>query len=72
MNASGTNTGRLNGLEDLYELKELDISSTNVRSLNPIMNLIGMEKLICYNTRINDRRVERFKDANPSCEVIYY
>lgn len=72
LNASGTNVKRLNGLENFSELKELDISSSNVRSLNPIMDLLNLEKLMCFNTRIKSRQVDRFKQANPACEVRYY
>ncbi len=68
---SGTNIKNLRGVENLRGLKELDIASTNVRSLNPVMDL-NLDTLICFNTRINSRQVNRFKSANPDCDVRYY
>ncbi len=72
LNLSGTNISRLRGLDTLYDLRELDIASTNVRNLNPIMHLVNLEKLVCFNTRINRRRVEKFQQNNPDAEVRFY
>ncbi len=70
--ASGTNIRNLRGMDALRGLVELDIASTNVRSLNPVMNLSNLESLVCFNTRINRRQVDKFKRANPDCDVRYY
>ncbi|WP_232835058.1 leucine-rich repeat domain-containing protein [Pleomorphovibrio marinus] len=72
LNLSGTNIRRLRGLDTLYDLRELDIASTNVRNINPIMHLVNLEKLVCFNTRINRRRIEKFQKNNPECEVRFY
>ncbi|GAB3654459.1 hypothetical protein GCM10028791_25190 [Echinicola sediminis] len=69
---SGTGVKRLKGLETLGSLEELDIASTNVRSIRPIEELTNLKRLICFNTRINSRQIDSFKEANPDCDVRYY
>lgn len=68
---SGTNIKVLRGLETLRNLKHLDIASTNVRSLKPVQGL-NIERLICFNTRLNQRAVDGFKKLNPSADVRFY
>ncbi|MBD3627385.1 leucine-rich repeat domain-containing protein [Cyclobacterium sp.] len=72
LNLSGTNISNLKGLEMLYDLRFLDIASTNVRNLKPISHMINLENLVCYNTRISNRNIEKFKEDLPDCEVRYY
>jgi Leucine-rich repeat (LRR) protein len=71
VNCSGTQISRLDPLENLRQLKSLDCSNTNVKRLDPLIGL-SLESLKCYNTRINERRVEEFKQLNPECSVSYY
>ncbi|HCX75541.1 MAG TPA: hypothetical protein DHU93_09175, partial [Algoriphagus sp.] len=59
----------LRGLEPLINLQELDVASTNLRSLRPIEGLSNLKKLSCFNTRLNSRAVDRFKEKVPDCEV---
>jgi hypothetical protein len=72
LNVSGTNIRVLRGLETLSNLIDLDIASTNVRSLRPIMGLAQIEKLTCFNTRLNSRAVDSFRKLNPNVEVRFY
>ncbi|WP_375583622.1 leucine-rich repeat domain-containing protein [Cyclobacterium xiamenense] len=72
LNLSGTNIRSLKGLEMLYDLRYLDIASTGVKSLNPISHMINLENLVCYNTRISSRTIEKFQEELPNCEVRYY
>ncbi|UZD23062.1 leucine-rich repeat domain-containing protein [Algoriphagus halophytocola] len=72
LNVSGTNLKTLSGLEGLMELIELDVASTNLRTLRHIEGLPNLRKLSCFNTRLNSRTVDRFKESNPDCEVRYY
>ncbi|MBD8490559.1 leucine-rich repeat domain-containing protein [Echinicola sp. CAU 1574] len=69
---SGTGIKRLKGLEELYDLEELDIASTNVRSINDIKDLTNLKRLICFNTRINSRQIDSFRESNPECDVRFY
>jgi hypothetical protein len=68
---SGTNIKVLRGLETLTNLKDLDIASTNVKSLKPVQGL-NIERLICFNTRLNQRAVDSFKQLNPNADVRFY
>ncbi len=72
LNISGTNLKTLKGLEGLINLVELDVASTNLRSLRPIEGLPNLKKLSCFNTRLNSRAIDKFKEANPDCEVRFY
>ncbi|EAZ82422.1 leucine-rich repeat domain-containing protein [Algoriphagus machipongonensis] len=72
LNISGTNLRTLKGLEGLISLEELDVASTNLRSLRPIQGLTNLKKLSCFNTRVNSRAVDSFKESVPDCEVRYY
>jgi len=72
LNLSGTNIRNLKGIEMLYDLRFLDIASTNVRNLKPISHMINLENLICYNTRISSRNIEKFREDLPDCDVRYY
>jgi len=71
IDCSGTQIKRLNDLELIHGLEVLNCSNTDVRRLDPVQYL-SLKQLICYNTRINDRRIEDFKEDNPNCEVTYY
>lgn len=68
---SGTSIKVLRGLEPMTNLVHLDIASTNVRSLKPVQGL-NIERLICFNTRLNQRAVDSFKKLNPNCDVRFY
>ncbi|MGY6744261.1 MAG: leucine-rich repeat domain-containing protein [Cecembia sp.] len=72
LNVSGTNIKVLRGLETLRNLRDLDIASTNVRSLRPIQGLTQIEKLTCFNTRLNRRAVDAFRKLNPQVEIRFY
>ncbi|MEP2772770.1 MAG: leucine-rich repeat domain-containing protein [Fulvivirga sp.] len=71
IDCSGTQIKRLDDLELLHGLEKLNCSNTNVKRLDPVQYL-SLKTLICYNTRINDRRVDDFKSENPNCTVTYY
>jgi Leucine-rich repeat (LRR) protein len=72
LNLSGTNISNLKGLDMLYDLRTLDIASTGVKNLKQITHLINLEKLVCFNTRLNSRNVEKFQSELPNCEVRFY
>ncbi len=71
IDCSGTQIKRLDDLELLHGLEQLNCSNTNVKRLDPVQYL-SLKALICYNTRINDRRIDDFKSENPNCVVTYY
>ncbi len=69
---AGNQISSLSPLEKLYDLEHLDCSSTDVKKLDPIMDLLKLKTLNCSNTRVSQRRVAKFKEKHPLCEVIYY
>ncbi len=71
LNCAGTQVKRLDPLRGLHQLESLDCSNTNVNKLDPVMYL-SLRNLKCYNTRINNRRIDEFRANNPDCNVVYY
>ncbi len=74
LNCSGTQIGALglNPVNGLSNLQYLDCFNTNIRLLNPLFNLPHLRRVRCYNTKIWKIHIEKFKKAQPDCEVIYY
>jgi Leucine-rich repeat (LRR) protein len=70
-NCSGTQIKKLDALEDLDALQNLDCSNTKVTNLSPLESL-PLRSLKCYNTRVSAKEVEKFKDDNRNCNVVYY
>ena len=69
---SGTGVKSIKPLSYLIKLKHAEFDNTNVSSLSPIRDLFNLERLICYNTRLNQKKVERFRSDNPGCKVTFY
>jgi Leucine-rich repeat (LRR) protein len=72
LSVAGTKVDKLKGLENLYMLRFLDVSSTQVKKLKRLDIINNLEQVVCYNTRINDRRLEKFKEEHPDCAVRWY
>ena len=70
-NCGGTQVKKLDPLRSLHQLESLDCSNTGVKKLDPVLYL-SLRTLKCYNTRINARRIDQFREHNPECEVVYY
>lgn len=68
---SGTQLRRLKGLEEFTLLEYLDCSNTTVRDLDDIQYL-PLKTLKCFNTKINDRKIEDYRTRHPECTVVYY
>lgn len=71
INCAGTQVKRLDPLKNLKELEILDCSNTLVSKLDPVISL-PLSSLKCFNTKISVKQVEKFRKANPVCEVVYY
>ncbi len=72
LNISGTGINSLKGLEYLQSLEELECHNTSIRNLKNVQNLENLKLVKCYNTRISQRTVDKFKQARPDIEVVYY
>ncbi len=71
LKVSGTKIKNLNYLENLKELRHLEFSSTAVRWLKPITGLSRMKTVKCYNTKVIKMYMNKYKEANPSVNVIF-
>ncbi len=72
LNCAGTQIRTLKCLEPLKELTELSCNTTKLRSLKGLENMRKLEILRCYNTKISSKKVDKFKDEHPRCEVVFY
>lgn len=70
-NCAGTQIRKLDPLKSLHNLEVLDCSNTRVKKLDPVTYL-SLQTLKCYNTRINSKRIDQFRENNPECRVVYY
>jgi Leucine-rich repeat (LRR) protein len=71
LNCSGTQIKSVEDLEYLPMLENLDCSNTSVKKIGDLTGL-PLKTLKCYNTRLSSRTVDRFKEARPDCNVVYY
>jgi Leucine-rich repeat (LRR) protein len=69
---SGTQVRSLKPLSSLVKLEKIELNNTQVKSVKPLMNLEQLTSVECYNTRITAKNIERFKENNPDCKVVYY
>jgi len=72
LRCSGTQIKNLKGVEYLTGLVQLDCFNTGIKNLEQIENLPNLKLVRCYNTRISTKRIEKFKNAHPGIEVVYY
>ncbi|MEI9917346.1 MAG: leucine-rich repeat domain-containing protein [Bacteroidota bacterium] len=68
---AGTQVRKLDALEILSSLEYLDCSNTSVNRLDGVFNL-PLKNLKCYNTKLSNRQVDKFKQAHTDCQVVYY
>lgn len=68
----GAALSKLKGIESLKELELLNIASTQVRWIGKLDDLPHLQKLVCYNTKIWERSIDKYKKDNPDCEVVWY
>jgi Leucine-rich repeat (LRR) protein len=69
---SGTPVKKLKYIINLTGLKTLELYNTKVSSLDEIENMHNLASLKIFNTKISAKRVEKFKQTHPKCEVVYY
>jgi Leucine-rich repeat (LRR) protein len=69
---NGTPVKRLKYLVNLRNLKVLELYNTKVSSLDELEQMRNLESLKIFNTKISAKRVEKFKQTHPKCEVVFY
>jgi len=72
LDISGTQIKNLKALTSLHSLETLIAYNTRIANLKPIMELQNLKILKIYNTKLSSKKVEQFKNANPSCVVDYF
>ena len=72
LKCSGTQISSLKPVSVLTNLEQLEINNTSIKNIKPLSDLSGLLTLECFNTRISSKNIERFKNANPECEVVFY
>jgi hypothetical protein len=61
----------LNDLKNLNALASLDCSNTDVHNLSALEHS-PLQTLKCYNTRISNSEVRKFRKSHPDCNVVFY
>ncbi len=69
---AGTQVKKIKTIANLQGLRTLDISGSDVKSLSPLDNLSELTRLLIFNTRISSKKVQKFRNDHPNCEVVYY
>lgn len=69
---SGTNIKDLRFAGSLSNLKKLSFYNTRIKNLKEIEGLHNLEKIECYNTKLSARKVQKFKENHPGCELVFY
>ena len=69
---SGTPVKNLKYIEKLTRLKTLEFYNTKISNLEVLENMPDLTSLKIFNTKISSKRVEKYKEMHPRCEVIYY
>jgi hypothetical protein len=72
LNISGTQVDQLKSLSGLTNLEFLALNNTQVKRLKHIENISTLKTVECFNTRVSQKDIDRFKEANPDCKVVYY
>jgi len=71
LDCSGTQLKKLKGIDEFSLLEYFDCSNTTVRDLDDTWHL-PLKTLKCYNTKINDRKIQEYRVRHPECNVVYY
>ncbi|MDZ7608457.1 MAG: leucine-rich repeat domain-containing protein [Cyclobacteriaceae bacterium] len=69
---SGTDVKAIDPLGSLNQLEVLEFSKTKVKQVDALESLKNLKVLKCFNNKINPKKIDEFKIANPNCEVVFY
>lgn len=72
LDCSGTQIKNIRDLRQLKSLRYLDISNTRVWQLHWLYEMPDFEVLICFNSRVKERKLDEFRSIFPECEVTFY
>lgn len=69
---SGTPVKNLKYLKDIPRLKVMEFYNTRISSLDILEPMPFLESLKIFNTKISEKKVMKFKQTHPKCEVVFY
>jgi len=72
LNMAGTQIKKLNEISVLSNLRQISFYNTGIKSLSPLEPLTSLEVVKCYNTKLNEKKVRKFGEVHPGCEIIFY
>ncbi len=72
LNISGMPIKDLDMLSGMKQLEKLYFNNTRVRKFNGIEEITSLRYIECFNTRISERRLEKFRQLHPGVDVVYY
>lgn len=72
LNFSGTSVSNLKPVEGMTELRVIEFSNTSIKNIKSLNNCKMLEKVVCFNTRVSSSAIDKFREQNPDCEVVYY
>jgi Leucine-rich repeat (LRR) protein len=69
---AGTPVKNLKYLQNLRNLKVLEFYNTKISNIDVLETLTGLTSLKIFNTKISEKKVAKFKQTHPHCEVVFY
>ena len=69
---SGTPVKNLKYLQKLVYLKVIELYNTKVSNLDVLEGMRNLTSIKIFNTKISEKRVMKFKETHPNCEVVFY
>ncbi|MCK4569037.1 MAG: hypothetical protein KAT76_02030 [Bacteroidales bacterium] len=72
LDMAGTQIKKLDEITSLHRLEQISFYNTSIKSLSPLEDLPMLRSIKCYNTRLSEKKVRKFGEAKPSCEIIFY
>ena len=61
----------LGPLGDLSNLETLDLSGNQIENLQPLTRLKALRRLSLTGNPLNEKELEKLRDALPDCEIIF-
>jgi Leucine-rich repeat (LRR) protein len=72
LNMSGSQVRSLKPLEGLELIENIDVSNSAIKRIDYLENCPNLKNLSCFNTRLNQKRVDAFKILRPEVSIIFY
>jgi hypothetical protein len=72
LNMAGTQIKKMEEVSSLSQLRQLSFYNTSIKSLSPLEELYRLEVIKCYNTKLREKKVKKFGESHPGCEIVFY